>query len=105
MVEPIKPRELTSLPNQVRLLPNEVIEAFNELIVEKWDGSSSVILQIEAISKILRKFKFQGLTRQQIFRRRYLEIEGIFRKVGWKVTYSRPSHSQDPFEPFFKFEK
>ena len=45
MIKPITPNDV------VKVVPDEVIEVFNLIIQEKWDGKKSVIKQSKAASR------------------------------------------------------
>ena len=51
-IKPIKPEELTKKKED--FIPDKVIEVFNELIAEKWDGESSFFYQKEVVKRILK---------------------------------------------------
>jgi hypothetical protein len=94
-------------PNEVGLqIPDEVIVAFNELIKRRWDGNESEFTQndvIELILDISEETK-GNLTRSSIFDRGYLNIESIYGKEGWDVTYEKPGIGDD-FVAMFIFKK
>jgi len=99
-VKPITPDEVTS----GRKIPDEVIVAFNTLIEKNWDGERSVIGQRDAIDEILRNFsgRIPPMTKDYIFDNHYLDVEGIFSNVGWKVTFDKPAYNET-YEATFTF--
>ena len=44
------------------------------------------VLQESVISELTRR----GLSRNEIFSRKLLDVEDSYRQVGWKVVYYRP---------------
>lgn len=92
MVEPIKPSEVTG--KQQEALPDHVIETWNRMIAEAWNGSSATIMQNHAIKQLGGAGK--GFA--------WLNIEDIFRKAGWIVEYDKPGFNET-YEASFKFSK
>lgn len=99
MVKPIKPEEITTTRED--LIPDGVIEAFNEMIVEKWDGKESYFKQSEIVTKIQAKTKMKS---KEIFDKHCLDIEKIYKELGWDVKYSSPSWGES-FDESFTFSK
>lgn len=98
MTEPIKPSEVTRALVDV---PDFVIESFNELIQEEWNGSASKFTQDEVIEKIVSR---GNITRYEIFEKGYLNVENFYRGAGWKVFYDKPAYSET-YKAIFKFSK
>ncbi len=92
MTKPITPSEVASGTH----IPDEVIAAFNELIAE---GSGNV-KQGAVVTRIMAKMP--DVTRSQIFERGWLDIEGAFRKAGWKVEYDKPGYCES-YEAYWTF--
>lgn len=95
-IEPIKPSE--AVEQRKVTIPNFVIKAFNELILENLtEGESkhilkSVVLQSEAIERILKHRTAEGdLTP---FDYKWLNVELIYRKAGWYVLYDKPAYNE-----------
>ena len=98
-VTPISPEEVHELKQQ--LLPDEVIRVWNQLIAENFRGSISVIYQDEALARLETAL---DCSRDTVFKKGYLEIEDIYRKVGWTVKYDKPGYNED-YRAFFRFTK
>lgn len=96
MVKPVSPDQVL-LPS----IPDEVIEIWNELIKEAWDGRRSYIKQPYAVALISNRL---GITKQQAFDRHLLDIESIYEEAGWKVEYDKPGYCDD-YEASFTFTK
>ena len=100
-MKPITPEQV--IEARADSLPDEVIKAFNELIIQNFDGTSSRISQDEVIDEILENFD-GALTRQDIFTRDYLSVETFYQKAGWVVEYDKPGVG-DTGEATFTFTK
>jgi len=98
-IEPIKPSEVVEVKK--KMLPYEVIECFNELIAEKWNGQSATIKQTEAANRIAEQM---GVDTQHLYDRGYMDIEDIFRAAGWVVEYDKPGYNET-YPAAFEFRK
>lgn len=58
-------------------------------------------LEIE-VSKLVDKFlEFEpNYTRERIFQENLLNLEGIYEKFGWKVTFEKPSYFESGVSKF-----
>lgn len=102
-VKPIKPNEI--LEKKLEAIPKEMIQAVNELIALKWNGTSSTVRQDDLLAKY---FELSGQennrnNRDTVFDNNYLEIEEIYSDNGWNVKYSKPDYRETTFEPYFTF--
>jgi len=102
-IKPIKPNEV--LVRKLEVIPKEMIQAVNELIALKWNGSSSTVRQDELFEKY---FELSGQentrsNRDAIFDNNYLEFKQIYEDNGWEVEYSKPDYREEAFEPFYTF--
>lgn len=96
---PIKPEEVQDVKDS--LIPEKVIEVFNDLIAENWAYTSSTFTQNEAIHRITCAM---NITREEVYGRGWLNVEDIYRKVGWKVEYDKPGYNET-YEATFTFRK
>lgn len=89
MIEPIKPSEI------VQIIPEWVIAGANECIQEHYHelAKESHFTQDELVDFILKKAP-EDVTRQTLFDNHWLDIEPIYRKVGWKVEYDKPGYCE-----------
>ncbi len=71
-------------------IPKEVFDAFNTCITKYLSDGVSEFTQKEVISVILSL----GLNREDIFTNKWLEVEDLYREVGWKVVYDRPGFNE-----------
>ena len=99
-VKPIAPEDITKTKED--FIPDEVIECFNEMIVEKWNGKESFFKQKEIVSKIKKKMNLKDT--KKMYDEHWLDIEGMYIKLGWTVKYESPCYDQD-FDSYFKFTK
>jgi hypothetical protein len=92
-IEPIKPRDVISA--KVKSIPPQVIEAFNELITERFLVGRANFNQDEVIERILSKFpKKRAPDRSHIFASHWLDVEDVYRQQGWKVEYDKPGYAE-----------
>lgn len=96
MVKPIKPEDIVYL----KVFPDEVITAFNELIAKKWNGSQAVIKTKDVMALIVSK----GISQKTLLDNHYLDVEDLYKTEGWRVKYESPSW-EESFDPFYKFTK
>ena len=87
-VTPISPAEVTAL--QRELIPPEVIEIFNRFIGETVLNGMAVIDQDDLVKELVSR----GLTRSDIFKKGWLNIEGIYEEAGWDVEYDKPAYNE-----------
>lgn len=100
--KPISPNEAAEI--QRSLIPDEIIESFNELIAENYNSISenSVVLQKDVLSRIHKKMP--NTSRGVIFKNNWLNIEEIYSNEGWFVQYDRPAFCES-YEPYFNFTR
>lgn len=104
-VKPITPKEVVEKAKAS--FPSEVIEAFNELILEQWDGRQSIVHQSAVLARIVSKMSIDtDLSRRvlesKVIDKHYLDVEDFFRENGWYVEYDKPSIG-DNYEAYYKF--
>jgi len=88
-VRPIKPMEAAK--KKIVAFPYAVFEAFNELLVENFDGRDAVITQKEVVDLMVAK----GLDRDEVYKKGWLNVEDVYYKAGWEVEYDRPGWDED----------
>jgi hypothetical protein len=97
-VSPINPDEAAgSKRNQI---PDAVIEEFNRLIVRNLRSGQAGVSQDE----VLTALEGQGYSRKEVFDNNWLDVEGLYRQVGWKVEYIKPD-PDGSFRAFFRFTR
>lgn len=95
MAKPITPDEAT------RIVPDTVIEVFNELIREKIHNKTALIKQDEVVVRVCER---TGVERHTIFQNGWLDVEPIFRAAGWHVEFEKADYT-GLSESFFTFKK
>jgi len=96
-VKPISPKEI--IDNLEYIIPPAVLRAVNELLKEKFRGSSVSINQSEIIRLAT---KYDNSLVGKFFENNYLDFEKVYQKVGWKVTYHSPDRDES-FKEYFEF--
>ena len=98
MAKIISPDE--AIQQAQRCIPDDVFEAINELIAEKLDTISkqSTVKQDDVIERVCIKM---GIQREQ-FDLRWLNVEDLYRNMGWIVMYDSPAYNET-YNAFFKF--
>lgn len=106
-VKPISPKE-ARIKKQAAI-PDFVIEAFNKLIVENMSVSGTATIQQDAVmdlimahSKLETPLAPEAFTRQDVYSRRWLDVEDLYRKQGWNVKYDKPGYNES-YNAFFEF--
>jgi len=97
---PIKPDEVVE--KKLNTLPDFVISSFNELIATNWNGKQSIVYQPVVLLLIKQKMKLAN--NFQEFNYNWLDVEPIYRKEGWKVSYDKPGYNEN-YSAYFVFEK
>lgn len=99
MTNPIRPSEIAEAKK--KLIPPEIFEVVNELLVLRSTGgrSSINITQNEIIEKVLSKL---NIDRTELFSNGYLNFEEAYREYGWEVYYDKPCYNES-YDAFFKF--
>lgn len=97
-VHPIKPEEIAA--EKERTFPDAVFSSFNELITQNWDGSSATIRQHEVVALMVKR----GLKRAEIFDKGWLDVEDVYRSVGWDVEYDKPGYNES-YSATFTFKR
>lgn len=83
-------------------IPQEVIEAVNELIAEKiGNGRYVTLLQKEVVNRICKKMP--TVSAQILFDKHWLDFEDVFRRAGWQVEYDKPAYCET-YEANWTFE-
>lgn len=98
-VRPISPDEVSD--RKVQIFPDAVFESFNELIVENDCGGRSIVKQKD----VVKLMESKGLNSAEIYKRGWLNIEEVYRKARWKVTYDKPGYGDNDFDAYFEFSR
>jgi hypothetical protein len=97
-VQPISPDDVAK--KKAETIPDAVVAAWNRLIAEKWNGSSSRITQDEAVLAVMAAMRIES--RREVFDKGYLEVEALYRSRNWKVVYDKPDYTES-YSAFFVF--
>ena len=94
---PITPQDAMK---QKRLsIPPEVFEAFDELITRNIDISGvAIVLQDDAIERVCHKLGITTgteLTRGDVYKNGWMDVEEDYREAGWEVEYDRPAYYEN----------
>ncbi len=99
MVKPFTPTE--SIESKVTSLPDDVIEAVNELLAENInEHGQAQIKQRDVESRIKTKMKIST----KWFNQKWLDIEPLYRQYGWNVSYDKPGYNES-YDAFYEFTK
>lgn len=100
VVKPFTPADVVE--NKKHCIPDEVIEAVNELLTEKYvnDSRTITIKQKEIVERVLEKMPH--LDRDELFSKHYMDFEPVFRENGWDVYYDSPAYCES-YDAYFKF--
>lgn len=99
--KPITPDEVTKIKKTI--FPDEVFDAFNELIAKNFNGRSATVKQKDVVTLIVEK-SHDAFSRQQVFDNHWLDVEDVYREFGWKVEFDKPGYNET-YDAFFKFTK
>src|ERR1700727_2547589 len=99
-VKPITPAEARK--NKNHEIPDFVMQAFNEEILQKFDGHSARVKQDDVIHRIMVKSERAiasgagtgAITREDLFDNHWLDVETIFQDAGWMVEYDKPAYNE-----------
>ncbi len=94
----ITPQEVEG--KKVSTIPSAVIEAFNELILKDFDGTSATVGQKEVTRLIGKK----GISSTKLFNNHWLDVEQLYRNAGWIVNYDKPAYNET-YEATFTFSR
>jgi hypothetical protein len=101
MIKPITPDEAEI--EKLNDIPEGVIEVFNDLIKEGLNskGNRVVINQNDAVQLICENL---NVSREEVFKKKWLDIEPLYRNAGWNVEYDKPGYNET-YEPNYTFTR
>lgn len=97
-IKAITPSEAQA--RKAKEIPKQVLEVFNELIVQNYCNCSAIVKQPEALDCI--SARFPDVPRALMIESGWLDVEEIYQKAGWTVEYDKPGYNET-YDPFFKF--
>ena len=71
------------------VIPDFVLQAFNELIVKNLQNGSSRFVQDEVVRRIK-----EDLEDEAEFDYDWLDVEPVYEEAGWKVEYDKPGYNE-----------
>lgn len=99
MIGPISPDEVHG--RKLEAIPQQVFEAFNELIAQNFSHGAATVRQKTVVDNIIDRM---GCSREEIYNKHWLDIEDLYRNAGWKVEYDKPGYNESG-NAYFKFKK
>lgn len=101
MSGPIKTSEVEN--GKSASIPEEVFAAFNELIIQKINVSGQATFQQNEVVALILK-KMPNISRTEIYKNGWLDVEVSYINSGWKVSYDKPGYNES-YPATFTFEK
>lgn len=86
---PIKPEEV---PLPTYPIPPFVYDVFNTLIEEKMGDNMSAKILLKDVKSAIRGHK--EYKDEDIFKRKWCDVEDMYREVGWEVIYDGPAYCE-----------
>lgn len=101
---PMSPDEIDAL--KTTRIPEEVFEAFNEAIADKWNGSSATVKQDEVARAAVKKLRARlpDATLDTLYTNNWLDIENAYQKKGYTVEYDKPGYCES-YDAVFIFRR
>ncbi|MBP9819782.1 hypothetical protein KBC79_03510 [Candidatus Woesebacteria bacterium] len=97
---PMSPAELSKGENIGTTIPTEVFNVFNMLINQNQGSNGRAhVKQNEVVAELVKL----GFNEAEIFAKRWLDVEPLYRKAGWDVSYDKPGWDES-YEPYFIFK-
>lgn len=92
MTNPITPQEAKE--SAASTIPQCIIEAVNKLLSQNIGNNKSIKILQDDILEEAGAGKENKAFRQQIFDKGWLNIENLYAKFGWHVTYDKPAYCE-----------
>ena len=97
----IKPSEV--IDKKKKDIPEPVLECWNTMIAKQFSGSEATVFQDEIVAAIAEAMI---VSKDYVYDQHWLDIEDIYRKAGWSVTYDKPiSYAGESYRAHFIFRK
>lgn len=101
-ISPITPRQATE--KAICMIPPGVIEVVNDLLASEANASSRrQVIRIKQ-KDIVNAYCSRFGTDRNSFDYKWLNIESIYSKFGWKVVYDAPGYCES-YDAFFNFSE
>ncbi len=102
MIKPITPKECGE--QKINVILPEIIQAVNELLLEEYNGQYSVnILQKDIVSRYKKIAGENAISSDELYKKHQLDIEEVYRKAGWVVSYDKPAYNEN-YDAIFTFK-
>ena len=95
-IAPHKPTEV--LPVKLELMPDDVMRVFNDCIAGNYSNGSARVLQKDVVNRLVEL----GYDKNEIYSKRWLDVEEIYESTGWKVVYDKPGFNET-YDASFEF--
>lgn len=94
-IRPLTPEEASKKKQQhmISNIPDFVVEVVNDLIIKNYSKAlgRSVVKQDDIVEQIV----VRGYSsREELFNKKYLDIEPLFESYGWVVKYDKPAYNE-----------
>lgn len=97
---PISPLE--ALKASEKAIPEQVFDAFNEMLTENLTrGRRSVSASFKE-SEVVARIVAKGISKKELYERRWLDVESHYRKLNWTVDHDQPGYNES-YEATFHF--
>lgn len=98
MRNPLRPEEAAA--HKLTTLPDGVIEVFDDLIAEHYNGHYATFAQAVVVQRLLQA----GVagSSEEVFARHMLDVEPVYQQAGWEVRYEKPGFNE-PGDAYFTF--
>lgn len=105
-VKPFSPKDAEV--SKVSFIPDEVIEAVNTLLSQRYNDRSITIKLREVVAQAQKNFSYKSTDgippdANVFYENKWLDIEPIFSAAGWKVTLDKPGYNEN-YVAYFIFE-
>lgn len=106
MAGPISPNDIADA--KLKYIPEGVFDAFNEMIIEKFNGDTARVELRDVRRRIILKvpeYDGQVVTDQFVFERGWLDIEAVYERNGWSsVKFIKAAYDEN-FNSYYEFRK
>ncbi len=103
-VEPLSPNDV--IIKKQSIIPDVVIECFNELIAQNFSGGESTFKQNDVAALICQKtiVTDPNFSDRTIYDKHWLDVESLYREKGWIVEYDKPGFNES-YDATFTFKR
>lgn len=95
MTKPITPAEARKTAPPI---PPAVFEVINTFIAQGAGIRPVTVRQKDIVEELVKR----GLSRDEIFEKHWLDVEGLYEAAGWKVEYDKPGYNET-YDAYFVF--